>query len=289
MSNRNRKPIKNSLVDVALLTAGYVDIPVFQDCVSAIKREMGTVDSSFYVFRSGNVPETRQAYDEILATIPSAHIKHSSEKLGFPAGANRVIRAGTSPLVLFISDDIILHEGTLLKLVRTMDNPQIALCGLKLIFPPDSTDPTRPAGRVQHIGHAIDIRGEITHPLIGWKPDNPKCCVTREVQSVTGAVFMVRRNLFIRAGGFFEGYGKGFFEDVDLNLTLRTIPYKEIWEGENKTVLNYKIWINAEATAYHHTSATWLKKKEQLPMQENKMILFQRRGNLMMNDNWSFW
>lgn len=281
MSKRNRKAIRRSLVDVALLTAGYVDPPIFRECVSAIKREMQTVDSSFYVFRSGNVPETREAYDEILDTIENAHVKHSSEKLGFPAGANRVIRAGTSPLVLFVSDDIILHEGTLKKLVATMDNPQIALCGLKLIFPPDSTDPTRPAGRVQHIGHAIDIRGEITHPLINWKPNNPRCCVSREVQSVTGAAFIVRRHVFLRAGGFFEGYGKGFFEDVDLNLRIRTMPWNE--------KQNYKIWLNAEATAYHYTSATWLKKQEPLPMDVNKMIMHQRVGRLMQNDSWSFW
>lgn len=285
MSRKNRKPTRNSLVDIALLTAGYVDPPVFRECVSAIKREMETVESSFYVFRSGNVPETRQAYDEALGIIPNANIKYSSEKLGFPAGANRVIRAGTSPLVLFVSDDIILHEGALKKLVNTMDNPQIAMCGLKLIFPPDSQDPTRPAGRVQHIGHGIDIRGEITHPLIGWNPDNPRCCVSRELQSVTGAAFMVRRNVFIKAGGFFEGFGKGFFEDVDLNLRIRTM----LWQEKDKQKKNYIVWINADATAYHYTSATWLKKKEQLPMYENRLLMLHRVGNLLTNDNWTFW
>lgn len=281
MSKRNRKPVRNSLVDIALLTAGIIEPSVVRDCVTAIKREMETVDSSFYVCRNGSVPETRQAYDEILSIIPNAHIKHQSENVGYPRGANLVIRAGTAPLVLFISDDIILHEGTLLKLVRRMDDPSIALCGLKLIFPNESTVPGRPAGRVQHIGHGIDIRGEITHPLLGWRPDNPKCCKSREVQSVTGAVFMVRRRLFMQAGGFFEGYGKGYFEDVDLNLTLRTIPYKD---GQN-----YRVFIDADATATHWTGATFIKKNEPVPMDVNRITLIRRRGSLMVNDNWTFW
>ncbi len=268
-------------MDIALLTAGYVDPPVFSECISSIKREMETVETSFYVCRNGRVPETQKAYDEILSTIPNTHIKQQSENTGFPRGANLAIKAGTSPLVIFISDDIILHEGTLGKLLKTMEDPTIGLCGLKLVFPKESQDPGRPAGRVQHIGHGIDIRGEVTHPLLGWKPDNPKCCVSREVQSVTGAVFIVRRNVFLRAGGFFEGYGKGYFEDVDLNLTIRTIP--------NGKSGNYRIWINAEATATHYAGYTFVKKQEPTNMEVNRMILLQRRGNLLMNDNFTFW
>lgn len=275
MSKKSRKPISNSLVDVALLTAGVVEPSVFRKCIDSIRSEMQTVSSSFYVYRNGNIPETRQAYDEILNTIPNAKQKHNSNNVGFPAGANSAIRSGTSPLVLFISDDIILHQGTLDKLVKRMDDPTIGLCGLKLIFPEDSTDQGRPAGRIQHIGHAIDIRGEITHPLLGWKPDNPKCCISREVQSVTGAVFMVRRNVFIKAGGFFEGYGKGYFEDVDLNLTIRS--------------LGFKVFIDAESIATHYTGATFIKRQEPVNMEFNKTILRSRKSNLMENDSWKFW
>src|SRR5512139_640075 len=181
MSRKNRKPQVRNLVDIALLTAGYVDVPVFEKCISAIKREMETVPSSLYVCANGKVPETQKAYSEILATVANVHVKQQSMNTGFPRGANLAIKSGTSPLVLFISDDIILHEGTLQKLVKTMEDPQIGLCGLKLIFPEDSQDKGRPAGRVQHIGHGIDIQGQITHPLLGWKPENPKCCISREV------------------------------------------------------------------------------------------------------------
>ncbi len=281
MSKRNRKPSVKSLVDVALLTAGYVDPPVFRECVSAIKREMETVPSSMYVCINGKVPETQQAYSEILSTIPDIHVKQQSVNVGYPRGANQAIKSGTSPLVLFVSDDIILHEGALKQLVKTMDDPQIGLCGMKLLFPKDSQDKGRPAGRVQHIGHAIDIQGQVTHPLIGWKPDNPKCCVSREVQSVTGAAFMVRRSVFLKAGGFFEGYGMGYFEDVDLNLTIRTLPYED---GKN-----YKVWIDAEAQADHFASATFLKKQQPVNMDVNRMILYQRKSQLLQNDNFIFW
>jgi GT2 family glycosyltransferase len=276
--SRNRKS-KRTLVDVALLTCGLVDQPVFDKCVDAIKREMQSTDCEFHVILNGVAKESRDFFTSKVNSIPDAKIRHSSEMLGFSAAANRVIKQGTSPLVLFITDDIILHEGTLEKLVRRMDDPDIGLCGLKLIFPSDSTDPNRPAGRVQHIGHAIDVRGEITHPLIGWLPDNPKCNVSREVQSVTGGVFMVRRNSFLRAGGFFDGYGRGYYEDTDLCFSIRRNAEK-------------KIFIDTEATADHVTNASFMKAIKAgtfIPMEQNKMIFRSRWGRFMQNDSFSFW
>lgn len=269
-----RQQRKHALVDIAVLTAGVIDPAVFRKCIEAIVREMQTVESELYVFRNGNVPETQKAYDDILASSP-AKVLRNNQDVGFPAGTNRAIRAGYAPLVLFVSDDVILHEGTLAKLVKRMDDPTIGLCGLKLMFPEDSQDPGRPAGRVQHIGHSINVQGNITHPLLGWSPNNPKCNVSRDVQSVTGAAFMVRRNTFLKAGGFFEGYGNGYFEDVDLNLTIRS--------------MGSRVYIDTDCTATHWVGSTFIKRNQPTNMEVNRMILIQRKGRLFVNDAWTFW
>jgi len=246
-----------------------------EDSINAIKREIESVPSQFHTILNGVAKDRREFAEKTVDLIPDARKKYSSEMLGFSAAANRVIRQGTSPLVLFITDDIILHEGTLEALVRRMDDPEIGLCGLKLIFPKNSTDPNRPAGRVQHIGHAIDINGEVVHPLIGWKPENPKCCISRECQSVTGGVFIIRRNDFLKSGGFFEGYGRGYYEDVDLCFAIRNT--------------GKKVFIDAEATADHVTNASFTKAGVFVPMEQNKTILRSRWGNIMQNDSWNFW
>lgn len=274
-----KKQKHKTLVDIALLTCGLVDIPVFEKCVNSIKREMQSIECEFHVIFNGLAKDKREPFAGVVNSISGAKTRHSSEMIGFAAAANRVIRQGTSPLVLFITDDIILHEGTLEKLVRRMDDPEIGLCGLKLIFPADSIDPTRPAGRVQHIGHAIDINGEIIHPLIGWRPENKRCNYSRELQSVTGGVFMVRRSSFLRVGGFFEGYGKGYYEDVDLCFSIRYNADK-------------KVFVDTGATADHVTNASFRKVIESgsyIPMNENKMIFRSRWGKLMQNDNFTFW
>lgn len=269
-----QKSKPNKLVDIALLTCGLVEPQVFQDCVESLKKE-GEGVANFQVFFNGLPPESRDLFSHIAYTMPNVLLRNTSERVGFPAGANRVIRMGNSPLVLFVTDDIILKEGTLKTLVNRMDDKTIALCGLKLLFPLSSTDKARPAGRVQHIGHGIDLHGEVTHPLLGWKPENKKCNNSRDVQSVTGGVFMVRRELFKRAGGFFEGYGLGYFEDVDLCLTLRQ--------------MGHRIFIDTNAVADHHTNSSMLKANQPIPMYQNKMLFQMRKGNVLVHDSWSFW
>lgn len=275
MSRKQHKKVVHGQVDIALLTCGVVDLPVFKECIEAIKREMETVACNFHVFFQGVTPENRQPFTDVIYTVSNVQVRTANENAGYPVGANRAIRMGSAPLVLFITDDIVLGEGTLKKLVETMNDKNIGLCGLKLTFPKGSTDKARPAGRVQHIGHAIDLHGEVTHPLMGWRPENEKCNKSREVQSVTGAVFMVRRDLFRKAGGFYEGYGRGYFEDVDLCLTLRS--------------MGTHIFINTKATAEHYTNASMVKIDKPIPMYQNRQLLVMRHGRDLIHDSWSFW
>lgn len=271
---RSRKNKKQTNLDVAILTCGLVEPQVFDSCILSVMREAGGI-ANIYIYING-APKDATFVKETLGRYPEIKIKQTTERVGFPAGANRTIRSGSSPYFLFVTDDIILHEGSVSRLLERMESDKkIAICGMKLIFPEDSQSPERPAGRVQHIGHSVDIRGEITHPLMGWKPENPKCNISREVLSVTGGVFMARRDAFIRAGGFFEGYGLGYFEDVDLCLSVRQ--------------LEYTVWIETTATATHYTNMSMMKSEVRPNLNFSKMIFMQRNSNKLVNDSWTFW
>jgi GT2 family glycosyltransferase len=273
MSRKRNKSTKANL-DICLLSCGLVEPKIFQECISAVMREAKENFAQVCVYLNGAPKESRGKF---AAMIPEGvKIKQTTERVGFPAGANRTIKSGSAPLFLFITDDIVLHPGSLKKLIKRMESDEkIAMIGMKLLFPEDSTDPARPAGRVQHVGHGIDIRGKVTHPLMGWTSDNPKCNVNKEVASVTGGVFLARREAFYQAGGFWEGYGLGYFEDVDLNTTLR----------EN----GWKIWIEADAVATHYTNQSMLKADRPVSMQQNEMIFIARKGHSLVNDSWTFW
>jgi GT2 family glycosyltransferase len=259
-----------SLLDICVLTAGRVDL--FNKCIDIILPVMKP-EYSLYVFNNGSPsPEYTEAYKK----IPDAKIKQTNQNIGYPAGANTVIRMGNSPLALFVSDDIYLDSTTIDTLLMRMDDPSIGICGLKLIFPKDSTDPNRPAGKVQHVGHAINIGAQIVHPLIGWSPENPKCCVSRDVISVTGACFIIRRKIYQLAGGFNESYGKGYFEDVDLCMTIKK--------------LGHRVFIDTDATATHGVAETFKVRKDDPPpdLRHNYGIFQSRWGKYLQWTDYQF-
>lgn len=275
MSHRNKpNTTKPSLLDIALLTAGSVNEKVFSACIDAIISEAH--GSNIFVYKHG----CPFAYPEILKRLPenSRVVSSSGNADGFPEGANRVIRMGKAPLVLFVTDDVILTPGTVDVLLRRMDDPTIAQCGLKLLFPPDSSLPGRPAGKVQHVGLGMNINGEVVHPLVGWSADNPRCCISREVFAVTGACFIVRRKAFERAGKFNPVYAPGYFEDVELSINIRN--------------LGGKVFIDTDAIATHVTGATFSQSEKQPPsgtMQKNKDVFGMRNSQYFIWTDWQMW
>ncbi len=273
MSKKKRPP--TTLLDICILTSGCVDL--FEKCVDAVLTQYKVVPSRIYVLINCPPDDTVSKYNEIIKKLPPSAIvtRHIGEMWGFPVAANKLMKQGVSPLQLFVSDDVILQPNCINTLVRRMDDPIIGLCGLKLLFPDTSTEPGRPAGKVQHVGHVMNIRGEIEHIFMGWDATHPKTCISRECYSVTGAAFIVRRSLFMKVHGFYEGYGKGTYEDVDICISIRN--------------LGSHIFIDTNAIAYHYVGATVKLLNQGFPLMENMMILRQRHINDFLWDSWEIY
>lgn len=250
-------------VDICILTAGRYDM--LAKCLNSVEREVKDVPANVYVFDNGGPGLT----DELKGGCIKEY-KRVTRNRGYPGGANAVIGMGQAPLVLFVSDDVVLLEGALAHLVLTMQDKSIGICGLKLLFPSDGpSDPARPAGKIQHVGHSVSLAGTITHPFMSWSPNNPRVCVSQDVFSVTGAVFMVRREIFHKAGKFSEDYGLGYFEDVELCLHIKS--------------LGFRIYLDAEAQGTHYVGATMandakaandsIQKNQQIFMLRNQQYL----------------
>jgi len=266
----------NSL-DICVLTAGRFDL--LANCLDAIEveiahtKEVSNIPISVYIFDNGSESKDAILFKPILERPFITKTKRIGTNLGFSGGANAVIKLGQSPLVLFVSDDVVLQKGCILSLLDTMLDPTVGLCGLKLLFPKRGNNPGRPAGKVQHVGHSINLQGEIIHPFMGWSADNPRTCVSGERFSVTGASFMVRRDLFVRAGRFNEIYNPGYYEDVELCLHIRQ--------------LGFKIWVDTNAVAEHFVGATYGSKQPNPNMGISKMNFMEHNKQFLTWTDWS--
>ncbi len=252
--NRKHRVSDKPQVDVIIVTGGRWDF--LQQCLEALDKQ--TVPINVLLLDNASEAEERiqnQGLFEGLST------KRLQQPLGFPAANNEAFRMGSAPLTLFLNDDCILNEDAIEKMTETMKDESIGVCGAKLIFPPNASQ-GRPPGKVQHVGMCLSIRGDVIHPLLGWSPDNPKCCVSRDVFSVTGACLMTRRSLFNKIGGFDPVYGAGTFEDCQYCLQIRS--------------LGLRVFVNCEAQGLHYAGATAEKKKIAYPLAMNSLTFKSR-------------
>ena len=255
-------------VDVVIITGGRWDF--LRDCLEAVKKQ--TVPVNIILLDNASDLTERQQNNVLFEGLATKRIQQS---LGFPAANNEAVRMGSAPLILFLNDDCILKEGAVERMVATMKDPSIGVCGAKLLFPLSSTSPQRPAGKVQHVGVGLTIRGDVVHPLIGWSADNPKCCVSRDVFCVTGACLMTRRDLFKKIGGFDNVYGAGTYEEADYCMKARG--------------LGKRVFINCEAQGWHYTGATAEKKGVGFPIQINSLIFRSKWQSFLSWDDWTWY
>lgn len=243
---RNRKHRVSFNTDVVIVTGGRWDF--LKECLSALHNV-----NVILIDNASDMAE-RQQNDGLFENVLT---KRLQQPVGYAEASNIGARMGSAPYILFLNDDCIVRTDTISQMTETLQKPDVGIVGAKLTFPLTSTSPTRPAGKVQHVGLALDIRGNVIHPLVGWSASNPKTCVTREVWGVTGACLMIKRSIFNRVSGFDTIYGAGTYEDADLCLKARSI--------------GYRIILNADAQASHYAGATAEKKQVAFPLNFNAM------------------
>lgn len=262
-----------SLVNVVIPVYGQFEY--LQRCIDALFIQ--TTELFDIIIVDNNSPEGTEFYNQYKDNKRIKVIKNKANT-GFSKACNRGASIGRSPLILFLNSDVILEQTALQNLIMSMDDRQVGVVGAKLIFPPDTTGQSamiRPPGKVQHVGVFTNIRGDVFHIFVGWSADNPRVLAVKDAYAVTGAALMTRRNLFMQAGMFYEGYGLGTYEDIDYCLTIRE--------------MGYNIAINQEAIGTHYTGKTSEAYRIQYPLNENRMKFISRWATRLQHTDWSKW
>lgn len=268
MSKRKRKFRERQVLSPKTLVD--IIIPVFNNfellrqCLDAIPAAAKDIPYQIVIFDNASTEENG-FYGTLSRDIK---VIKNHTNLGFVKACNISVARSNSPLIFLLNSDVILEPNSIDFLVKEMDNPNTGVAGMRLVFPEYAdglNQEIRPAGKLQHIGLTTNIRGEWTHAFIGWNADHPRVMAQREVYAVTGAAFITRRNLWVKIGGFFEGYGMGTFEDVDYCMSTREAGLKVV--------------VVPEALGTHYTSATAEKYKLGYNLYGNHMTFMQRWQN----------
>lgn len=152
--------------------------------------------------------------------------------LGYGRGVNRGAAAtGTAKYLLVSNPDVVLHDGAVAAMLFYLEAHEgVGVVGPQILRPDGSVYPS------QRVFPNIWLAG--AHALLAplW-PDNPVTRIYRSprpdgtVDWVSGACFLVRRDVFEEIGGFDERYFM-FAEDMALCWQVRARGYAVAYTPE---------------------------------------------------------
>jgi GT2 family glycosyltransferase len=277
--SRKHTPKPNVLVSVIIPT--YQRFELFQQCLNALPEAFGEIPYEVIWVENGSPKAELDKFLNALVKPTNFFPTYFPKNVGFPAACNYGAKIAHGPILLFLNDDVIMGKGSGEALVRNMDDPTIGVVGMKLLFPSEEeliqaqlkhSNVQRMPGRVQHVGLATNIRGQVIHMYLGWTADNKRVNAMREVIAVTGAALMTRRNLFREVGGFDPIYQMGTYEDVDLCMKVKD--------------KGLKVVVDTCAVGKHYAGATAEGYNIAFPLNENEVIFKQKWYNKLVWTEW---
>ena len=143
----------------------------------------------------------------------------NEKNFGFLLSANRGAREAVGKYVLFLNNDTKVLPAWLDELATALHHhPEAGMIGSQLIH--------MKTGLIQESGNLICKNGEMLPLGRGCDPDHPEFTYFREVDFVSAASIIMRKEVFDAMNGFDTCYAPAYFEDPDLGLRLQRAGYR---------------------------------------------------------------
>jgi GT2 family glycosyltransferase/Tfp pilus assembly protein PilF len=202
-------------------------IPVFNNlaltrqCLDSIQANTPQGCFEVILVDNGSSDGTREFLREEEAA-GRVRVLFNAENQGFARACNQGAQKARHPQLVFLNNDTVVTSGWLTALLSVAENAGVGVVGAKLLYGD---------GRIQHAGIEF-INGVPDHPHRHASADAPEVNRFRELDMVTGACLLIRRELFLQLAGFDEAYRNGV-EDIDLCLRARIAGWKVVYQPKS--------------------------------------------------------
>lgn len=179
-----------------------------QRAIASVAATIGDLPCEVILADDASNDETVLAKD-----IPGLIVVRSEKNLGFLRNCNNAARHATGAYLLFLNNDAELLPGACRALIDTMHGSEdIGVVGGRLLFP---------NGRLQEAGSVLRTDGTAGGYGRGDHPFKPDYSFVRDVDYVSGALFMTPRRLFEKLKGFDDRYAPAYYEESDYCMRVR--------------------------------------------------------------------
>lgn len=177
----------------------------------------------------------------VRGRFPRAVVVENRENVGFPRASNQGLARARGRHVLFLNPDTVVGAGTLAACVGELDRePEVGVVGCRLVYPDGRVqyECARRTFRFRHLViealhlHVLFPRHRIFgDQLMGWWDHTGR----RDVEAISGAFMMVRRELAEALGGLPEEVFM-YHEDLSFCLRVRRAGWRIRFLGDDEVL-----------------------------------------------------
>ncbi len=214
---------------ISIIIITYNSFNEIGRCLESIYRQTDSVDVETIVVDNASTDFTSEI---VTNKFPSITLIQNQTNIGFAAAVNQAAVQSKSDYLLILNPDTILESNFFNKLHTSIEGKSdLSIIGFKLIGANGEHQPTcwkNPSLKTlffeMFLPHKLSLKlvTENKHSL-------------SEVDSVSGACMLVKRNVFQKLGGFDENFFM-YLEDLDFCLRARKAGYKVFTNPEIKIV-----------------------------------------------------
>lgn len=185
------------------------------ECLASIRKSDAKFHSSEVIIVDN--ASTDSSPSNIRKRFPEALLIENKENRGFAAAANQGFARSAGDAVVFLNPDTVLEHDFFEQLGQFLENnPQAFFIGCKLVDARGSQQPSCwRAPTLNTLLLEAFLPYTVSLWLVSQKPHE-----AQEVDVVSGACMVVRRDAFERLGGFDERFFM-YYEDADLCFRAR--------------------------------------------------------------------
>ncbi len=227
---------RDPLVSVIIPTKDHV--PDLKRCIGSIEQKTTYRNYEYILIENNSTdPGTFLFYKELKEKNSRVRLIEYKGDFNYSAINNLGASRASGEYLLFLNNDTeVISPSWMEDMLGYAMLPGVGAVGARLYYPD---------GTIQHAGVVLGFGEVAGHCFVQQKQGAEGTCrrivTPQNYSAVTAACMMVPREIFMKAGGFFEGLAVAF-NDVDLCLTLGKMgldiiydPRAELYHYESLT------------------------------------------------------
>jgi len=241
---------------ISIIIPVYSNLQLTLNCLESIYRNLPDVSFELLI-----IDDSLSADFSLLELNSSIRYVKNIANIGFLESCNKASRLARGEYLYFLNNDTFVTKGWLDELYDTFLNfSDVGIVGSKLVYPD---------GKLQEAGCILWSNGTAWNYGRNKSPYDLEFDFLRQVDYCSGASILVRKNLFIKVGGFDPRFKPAYFEDLDLSLSFLSLGFKTLYQPLSEV-------FHIESASHDST------KKNQL-IHKNRVIFFRKWNSLLKN------